>query len=153
MIFDWVSYNWAGPHGLLAGLEGGTRFTVLTNLIYILPAAPLTHDPGIVSGNITDKHARSKKELNDIAKGNYTIVEGFCQGFCRTFKKASNSSYYEQLREEVFGYKQITPRMFIEYLKKKWPKLDTMMIKRLQNKFFPRMERGRGAHRLIVRTS
>ena len=79
---------------------------------------------------------RSKKELNDIAKGNYAILEGFRQGFCQNWKNALNSRYYEQLRDEVFGFKRITPRQFIEHLEQRWVKLDTMVIKRLRAKFF-----------------
>ena len=82
MIFDQVSYDWTGPYALLAEIEGGTKFTALTNKAYTVPACPPPQDPNIVSGNITDKQARSKKELNDIAKGNFAILEGFRQGFC-----------------------------------------------------------------------
>ena len=77
MIFDQVSYDWAGPYGLLAEIEGGTKFIALTTKVYTVPARPPPQDPDIVSGNITGKQARSKKELNDIAKGNFAILEGF----------------------------------------------------------------------------
>ena len=108
-------------------------------LILLQLAAP-PQDPDIVAGNITDKQARSKKELNYIAKENYAILEEFCQGFYQIFKYAFDSRYHKQLREEVFGYKRITPRQFIKHLKKKWVKLDTMVIKHLQNKFFRRYD-------------
>ena len=74
--------------------------------------------------------------MNDIAKVNYAILEGFRQGFCDNWRKALDSRYYEQLREEIFEYKCITPRQFIEHLEKKWVKLDTMVVKRLRAKFF-----------------
>ena len=35
----------------------------------------------------------------------------------------------------MFQYKDKTPRLFIKNLKKKWVKIDTMVIKRLQNKY------------------
>ena len=131
MKFTQVSYDWAGEYGLLAEIEGGTKFTALTQKQYTAPVRPPPQDPGIVSGNITDKQARSRKELNDIAKVNYAIVEGFRQEFSHNWQKALDSRYYEQLREEISGYKRILPRQFIEHLEKKWVKLDIMVIKRL----------------------
>ena len=136
MIFTQVSYDWAGEYGLLAEIEGGTKFTALTTKQYTAPVRPPAQDPGIVAGNVTDKQARSRKELNDIAKVNYAIVEGFRQGFSQNWQKALDSRYYEQLREEIFGYSRILPRQFIEHLEKKWVKLDIMVIKQLRAKFF-----------------
>jgi len=106
MIFTQVSYDWAGEYGLLAEIEGGTKFTALTTKQYTAPVRPPAQDPGIVSGNITDKQARSKKELNDIAKVNYAIVEGFRQGFSHNWQKALDSRYYEQLGN---GYLDTNP--------------------------------------------
>ena len=61
MIFDQVSYDWAGPYGLLAEIEGGTKFTALITKQYTASVCSPPQDPDIVSGNITDKQASSKK--------------------------------------------------------------------------------------------
>ena len=45
MIFDQVSYDWAGPYGLLAEVEGGTKFTALTTKQYTAPVRPPPKTP------------------------------------------------------------------------------------------------------------
>lgn len=57
-----------------------------------------------------------------------------------------DSRYYELLREDIFKYKRIALRQFIEHLKNKRVKLDTMVIKRLRNKYFHRWDTADGKH-------
>ena len=88
-----------------------------------------------MNASLTDKQARSKQELNDVKKADYAVVEEFWQGFSKSFRKAFDQRYCEHLREDVFQYKGITPRMFTEHLKNKWVKLNTIVIKRHQEKY------------------
>ena len=74
--------------------------------------------------------------MHDVQKVDFAIVEGFRQGFSKNFRKAFDFRYYDQLGEDIFEYKCITPRKFIEHLKNKWVKLDTMVVKHLRGKYF-----------------
>ena len=69
---------------------------------------------------------------NDQMKMNYARTEGYRQGFSHNFRNAFDNKYYEQLYQEVFKFKMITPRQFIEHLEKKWVKMDVFVIKRLR---------------------
>ena len=44
--------------------------------------------------------------------------------------------YWEQLKEDVFKYKRITLRQYIEHLEKRWVKQDPIVIDKLKTSFF-----------------
>lgn len=60
--------------------------------------------------------------------------------FGHNFRNAFNSKYYEQLKEETFKFKRVTPREYINHLEKEWVKLDILVVKRLRAKFLSRWQ-------------
>ena len=52
------------------------------------------------------------------------------------FRRAFDKKYYEQLCEDVFRYKRVLPRDYINHLQTKWIKMDTLIVKRLKNHFY-----------------
>ena len=69
-----------------------------------------------------------------------------------TSKMHSTKKYYEQLYEETLKFKWILPRQYIEHLKNRWVKIDTLVIKPLRRQVPPRMGGGL-AHRVLPRAS
>ena len=86
MIFDQVTYDWCGEYGLLAEIEGATRYKTLTGLDYTAPVKPPPQDPDIVSAALTDKQARARQELHGVKLVNFAILEGFRLGFSENFQ-------------------------------------------------------------------
>ena len=136
LTYDNVTYDWAGEYGLLAEIIGATRMNKLTNVTYVLPVKPPAVDPDVEAGNLTEKKALTAKALHEVKLVNYAIVEGFRQGFGENFRETFDAKYWEQLKEDVFKYKRITPRQYIEHLETKWVKQDPIVKDRLLTKFF-----------------
>ena len=130
-----VSYEWAGDHGLLPEIIGDVKFLSLTEKQYVAPVRPPVVPPQVLDQSATDKEAKIFMAENDQMKMNYAITEGFRQGFSHNFRNAFDKKYYEQLHQEVFKFKMITPRQFIEHLEKKWVKMDVFVIKRLRAQY------------------
>ena len=120
-------------------IVGATKYNVLTSgtlPAYTIPVRPPTVDPGVLAGNLTDKAARIAGLRNNQERLNWAAVEGFRSGFNANFRCTFDAKYYKQLKEEVFKYKRIRPRQFIEHIQDKWVKIDTLVISRLRSKFF-----------------
>ena len=108
----------------------------LMNVTYVLPVKPPAVDPDVEAGNLTEKKALTAKTLHEVKQVNYAIVEGFRQGFGENFRETFDAKYWEQLKEDVFKFKRITPRQYIEHLETKWAKQDPIVKDRLLTKFF-----------------
>ena len=71
--------------------------------------------------------------MNDTAKVDYAVIEGFREGFREgfgdNFKEAFDLKYYEQLWEETFKYKRVLPITHIIHLETKHVIMDTLVIK------------------------
>ena len=88
IIFDRVSYTWADKYGFLTEAEGPARYLALKGKNHVSPERPQVPDRRIVDASLTDKQARAAQELNDTAKANCDVVEGFCQRFSKKFRKS-----------------------------------------------------------------
>ena len=84
---------------------------------------------------MTQVNSRIATIENDQAKADYAVVEGFCSGFGKYFRNAFDKKYYEQLWEETFQYRRVTPRSYIVHLETRWVKMDTNVIARLRSRF------------------
>ena len=98
MNFD-VTYPWSGAHGLLAEVMGAHRYLAETGKHYVPPARPPVYDPAIIAGGMTQAQIRVAQVMNDTAKVDYAVLEGFRQGFGENFRNAFDKKYYEQLWE------------------------------------------------------
>ena len=128
-----VAYDWAGDHGLLAEIVGKVKYLALTTKNYVEPKRPPIVPAGYA--NLTEKNARTATIKNTQDKIDFAVLEGFRSGFGEIYRKAFDPNYYEQLWEEVFHYRRVTPRMYIEHLETRWCKMDTLVIGRLRARF------------------
>ena len=127
-----VSYTWSGAHGLLAEVMGARKYLAETGKHYVPPVRPPVYDPTITTNGMTQAAIRVAQAINDTAKGDYAVLEGFREGFGDNFRKAFDKKYYEQLWEKTFKYKRVTPYTYINHLEAKHVKMDTLVIKRLR---------------------
>ena len=95
-----VSYPWSGQHGLLAEVMGARKYLAETGKHYVPPARPPVYDPQILGGGLTQAQIRVAQAMNDTAKVDYAVLEGFRQGFGENFRKVFDKKYYEQLWEK-----------------------------------------------------
>ena len=124
-----VSYLWAEQHGLLAEVMGAHKYHAKTGKIYVPPVRPPDYDPRIIGGGLNQAQIRVAQAVNDTAKVDYTVIEGFREGFSENFRKAFDLKYYEQLWEETFKYKRVLPITYITHLETKHVIMDTLVIK------------------------
>ena len=102
-----VAYDWAGDHGLLAEIVGKVKYLALTTKNYVEPKRPPIVPAGYA--NLTEKNARTATIKNTQDKIDFAVLEGFRSGFGEIYRKAFDPKYYEQLWEEVFHYRRVTP--------------------------------------------
>ena len=83
---------------------------------------------------MTQAAIRVAQAMNDTAKVDYAVLEGFRKGFGENFRKALDKKYYEQLWEKTFKYKRVLPITYITHLETRHVVMDTLVIKRLRAK-------------------
>ena len=99
-----VTYPWSGQHGLLAEIMGAHKYLAETGKHYVPPVRPPIYDPRIIGAGLNQAQIRVAQAMNDTAKVDYAVLEGFRQGFGENFRKAFDKKYYEQLWEKTFKY-------------------------------------------------
>ena len=131
-----VSYIWAGEHGLLAEIFGAAKYLAKTGEVYVAPVRPPIADPRILGGGLSQAAIRVAAAVNDTAKIDFAVVEGFRSGFGVIFRQAFDLEYYEQLWEETFIYKRVLPTTYITHLETRHVILDTVVVKRLKANYY-----------------
>ena len=61
---------------------------------------------------------------------------GACSAVCRNIREALPEAYYEQLKIELMGYKEVSIRDYFDHLDEHWCKMDTKTIKRTTKSFY-----------------
>ena len=51
-------------------------------------------------------------------------------------RQALPTAYYEQLKDTLFGYKEVSPRDYFDHLDDHWCKMDTKTIKMMTKSFY-----------------
>lgn len=77
MVFDQVSYTWAGKYGLLAEVEGPVKYLTLIEKNYVSLEHPSATDSRIMDTSLTDKQVHASQELSHNRKADHGTVEGF----------------------------------------------------------------------------
>ena len=75
-----VSYTWSGAHGLFAEVMGARKYLAETGKHYVPPARPPVYDPTITTAGMTQAAIRVKQAMNDTAKVDCSVLEGFREG-------------------------------------------------------------------------
>ena len=107
-----------------------------TGKAYVAPVRPPICDPRILGGTLNQATIRVATAVNDTAKVDFAVVEGFRTGFSKNFRRAFDAKYYGQLWEETLKCKRILPGTFITYLVPRHVTLDTVVIGQLKAKYF-----------------
>ena len=127
-----VSYTWSVARGLLAEVMGTRKYLDETGKHYVPPARPPVYNPEIATTTMTQAAIRVAQAMNDTAKVDYAVLEGFREGFSKNYRKAFGKKHYEQLWEKTFEYKHVLPYTYITHLETKHVKMDTLVIKQLR---------------------
>ena len=97
---------------------------------------PPIADPRILLGALSQSVIGVAAAVNDTAKIDFDVVEGFRSGFGVIFRQAFDLTYYEQLWEETFIYKRVLPVTYITHLETRHVILDTVVVKRLKAGYY-----------------
>ena len=109
-----VTYNWAGKCGLLAELVGAVKYATDNSTMdpYTTPPQPPNQHANINAGG-TMAVLKVFEADNDLALRDFAVVKGFCQAMNMNLMDAINATYFNQLEEDVYGYKRVLPREFM----------------------------------------
>ena len=111
---------------------GAHKYLAKTGKHYVPPARPPVYNPAITTTMMTQAAIRVAQAMNDTAKMDYAVLEGFREGFSENYRKALDKKYYEQLWKKTFKYKSVLPYTYITHLETKHVVMDTLVIKRLR---------------------
>ena len=100
---------------MLAETMGAHKYHAKTSKNYVSPVRPPVYDPMIINGGLTQAQIRVAQVMNETAKVDYAVIEGFRDGFGKNFRKAFDLTYYEQLWGETFKYKRVLPITYITH--------------------------------------
>ena len=130
-----VTYDWAAGYGMLAEVMGATDYdTKYAPLVYIEPTRPGVTHTGIeptMPGHLREQYTREHEE----SKSNFGLVTGFRRGTGDNIRDAIDEKYYEQLIEEIFAYKNVRPKQYIDHLENVWCSLDATAIRELRKEY------------------
>ena len=100
------------------------------------PVLPPIADPRILLGGLSQAAIRVAEAVNNTAKIDFAVVQGFRSGFGVIFRQAFDVTCYEQLWEETFIYKRVLPITYIAHLETRHVILDTVVVKRLKANYY-----------------
>ena len=61
---------------------------------------------------------------------------GVCEAICDNIQEALPEKFYEQLEDEVMGYKEVTIMDYFDHLDDRRCKIDTKMRKQMRKVFY-----------------
>ena len=61
---------------------------------------------------------------------------GACKAICDNIREALPEQCYEQLEDELMGYKEVSIMDYFNHLDYRWCKMDTKMRKTMRKKFY-----------------
>ena len=125
-----LHYEWAGEYGALAMVANPARYTADTGLVFVEPEKPPSSHPDAATA--TAAQAKVFNSLNDQERRSFAIVTGFRRGSSENIQLALPESHYEQLKEDLYAYKRVRPRDYIEHLENDWCPLDEQVVEELK---------------------
>ena len=126
-----VSYMWAKDYGLLSKIHGAAKYLLNTGHNYVAPTQPPDMDPDMLIPGKTQIQIKIMQSATIVAKRNYAGVLGFKRGVSENFRDALEPQYYKQMYEDIFKYKCVLPRRYIEHLELKWVILDKIQVEKM----------------------
>lgn len=137
-----VTYDWAGEFGLLAEIVGAAKYALDNPGMnpYIVPTQPPNQHPNINAGG-TAAALKALEAENDLALRDFAVVKGFRRAVNMNYMDAVDDTYFDQLEEDVYGYKRILPRQFVEELQR-WCFLTDLEIEAIRKHWSRGMQPG-----------
>ena len=139
MEYDWAINDNGNKYGLLADILGGDEYEETTG-IAANDYDPSLAKPGAYDEDITSRttdHARERMtaERNEEIRWWYKR-RGLHRGLRENLQDALDSTYYEQLEDDITGYETVTPKQFLEHLRNIWCRLDTAAIQEMKDEYY-----------------
>ena len=61
---------------------------------------------------------------------------GLCEAICQNIREALPEKYYEQLEDDIMGYKEVKILDYFDHLDNRWCKLDTRTRQNMRAEFY-----------------
>ena len=137
-----VTYDWAGEFGLLAEIVGAAKYATDNPTLnpYVAPTQPPNQHANINAGG-TAAVIKALEAANDLALRDFAVVKGFRRGVNMNLMDAVDDTYFDQLEEDVYGYKRILPREFVVELQR-WCFLTDLEIEAIRKHWNRGMQPG-----------
>ena len=116
-----TGFEWASKYGLLIEIIGASEYKKLTGIIYKDPPENDPPERFIVAGS-------NRRIYENFMAACFTRF-GAIEAICENVREALRDRFYEQLEDEVMGYKEVTIMNYFDHLDEKWCKMDTRMRK------------------------
>lgn len=126
-------YAWAGEYGILAKVIGTALFQTKTAKVYVVPVKPAAFDARINSN--TGKFNQNKWTAeNDQKIKSWAVLLGARERIKDNTRDAVNLQYYDQLKDKVLGFTQVSILDFLNHLKM-WYRMNATLRKQMKDEF------------------
>lgn len=139
-----VSFDWAGPYGLLAEIIGAVRYHADHPLLpgYVAPVQP--PNTPVLPPNASAARIRQLTDENNLQKRDWAILQGFRRGVSHNFRDALDLEFYSALEHADYEYINVLPREYIVHLETDHCPMDVTAIEDIKANYY----RGKGDERL-----
>ena len=127
-------FDWAEEHGLLAEVVGIQQYLAKTNKTYVLPTEPSVFDSRI-RADTADHLVQKYTAQNDQKIESWSVLVGARAAVKENIMDAVDLMYYEQLKDEVLGFKQVHIIDYLDHLKS-WCKMNATARKEMKDEYF-----------------
>ena len=114
-----MAYSWAGTCWLLAEIVGAVKYATCNQTLdpYVAPTQQ-PHQHATISTGETASHMKGLDAENDLVLGDFMVAKEFRQAANMNLMDAIDDTYFDQLEEDVYGYKRVLPREFVVELRR-----------------------------------
>ena len=132
------NFGWSEKYGLLAEIKPGAEYTTITGgLVYV---AVDDEEPSLTHPRIRRTNSKYRKKKRTTAWSAYRTSwytrKGGMDAVSFNIRQALPAAYYEQLKDTLFGYKEVSPRDYFDHLDDHWCKMNTKTIKSMTKSFY-----------------
>jgi len=123
----------------MADILGGAEYEVITGVpaaTYVAATTkPALYDPAINAA--TSDYQRDKKTALRNEEIRWWYVRRGChRGLNENIMDALDKEYYDELDDDLTGYKKVKPIDFLNHLKNEWVEIDTGAVKKMKASFY-----------------
>ena len=137
--YTWGTNAEGEDYGLMADILGGTEYEAITGV----PAAsyvaattkPALYDPAI-NASTSDYQRDKRTALRNEEIRWWYVRRGCHRGLNENIMDALDKEYYDELDDDLTGYKKVKPIDFLNHLKNEWVEIDTGAVKKMKASFY-----------------